>query len=71
MSLEKVYEGSEMMLLALQNRLMEQDIHSIIKDNPQSASIAGFGSSHLISELYVNADNLARAKEIIEGTDFL
>ena len=47
MGLMKVFSGSEVLAIALQERLEEAGVETVKKDNIQSARLGGFGQSDL------------------------
>ena len=66
---ERVYTGSEINVNHLKNKLDEAGINSVIRNDHESAIRAGFGSNYDRGVLlFVEKDNLLRAKHIIEKT---
>ena len=47
MGLMKVFSGSEILAIALQERLEEAGVETVKKDNIQSARLGGFGQTDL------------------------
>ncbi|OXG08275.1 putative signal transducing protein [Flavobacterium araucananum] len=66
MGLMKVYSGSEVLALALQERLEEAGVETTKKDNIQSARLGGFGSTGLAVEVFIQETDFAKANPVIE-----
>ena len=62
----KVYSGSEVLALALQERLEEAGVETTKKDNIQSARLGGFGQSDLAVEVFIQETDFAKANPVIE-----
>ena len=60
MGLMKVFSGSEILALALKEKIEEIGIDVVMKDNIQSARLAGFGSSGSAVELFVQEIEFAQ-----------
>lgn len=61
-----LFTGSSLDVLALQNALNEVHITPVIKDEGESARLAGFGmTSPQMQQVYVHQDELEKAKEIL------
>ncbi|KAF2519456.1 DUF2007 domain-containing protein [Flavobacterium salilacus subsp. salilacus] len=65
MAMVKVYGGSEIMAQSVQIKLEEAGISTIIKDNIESATLAGFGSFGQTVQIFVNEEDVAKATGII------
>ncbi|NDI98285.1 DUF2007 domain-containing protein [Flavobacterium sp. LaA7.5] len=65
MAMVKVYGGSEIMAQSVQIKLEEAGIRTIIKDNIESATLAGFGSFGQTVQIFVNEEDVAKATGII------
>ncbi|WP_417366257.1 putative signal transducing protein [Flavobacterium beibuense] len=65
MALVKVYSGSEIEVAPVKAVLEEADINPVVKNNVQSATLAGFGSFGQAMELYVEAYEADKAKTLI------
>ncbi|MDP2175562.1 MAG: DUF2007 domain-containing protein [Bacteroidota bacterium] len=63
----KIYEGSQIEALGCQNLLLENNIESVLKDNIQSGILAGFGTSGMAVELYVNEDDFEEALALLSN----
>lgn len=66
MGLMKVFSGSEVLALALKEKIEAAGVDTIIKDNIQSARLAGFGSSGSAVELFIQETDFAKANPVIE-----
>ena len=66
MGLIKVFSGSEVLAIALQERLEEAGLETVKKDNIQSARMAGYGGSDLAVEVFIQETDFAKANPIIE-----
>ena len=62
----KVYSGSEVLALALQERLEQAGVETTKKDNIQSARLGGFGQSDLAVEVFIQETDFAKANPVIE-----
>ena len=50
----KIHTDSAIVIDRIAHILKDADIHSLVKDNIESARLAGFGSSYSDVELYVD-----------------
>jgi hypothetical protein len=66
MGLMKVFSGSEILALALQQKIEEVGVNTVLKNNIQSARLAGFGNSGQAVELFIQETDFAKANPIIE-----
>lgn len=66
MGLMKVFSGSEILALALKEKIEAAGVDTVIKDNIQSARLAGFGSSGSAVELFIQETDFAKANPVIE-----
>ncbi len=66
MGLMKVFSGSEVLALALKEKIEEVGVAVIIKDNIQSARLAGFGSMGAAVELFIQETDFSKANPVIE-----
>lgn len=62
----KVYSGSEVLAIALQERLEEAGVETLKKDNIQSARLGGFGGTDLAVEVFIQETDFAKANPVIE-----
>ncbi len=64
----KIFTGNAIDVLALRNALEEKNIIAIIKDDSESARLAGFGMvAPGLQELFVHEDELDQAIRIVEA----
>ena len=54
MGLMKVFSGSEILALALKEKIEAAGVDTVMKDNIQSARLAGFGSSGSAVKYLIN-----------------
>ena len=66
MGLMKVFSGSEVLAIALQERLEKAGVETLKKDNIQSARLAGFGQTDLAVEVFIQETDFAKANPVIE-----
>ncbi|MCC9073421.1 DUF2007 domain-containing protein [Flavobacterium sp. F-65] len=66
MGLMKVFSGSGILAQALQLKLEEAQVPTEIRDNTQSARLAGFGGSDLAVEVFIQETDFAKANPVIE-----
>ncbi|MEO7978169.1 putative signal transducing protein [Flavobacterium sp. W22_SRS_FK3] len=66
MGLMKVFSGSEVLAIALQERLEKAGVETVKKDNIQSARLAGFGQTDLAVEVFIQETDFAKANPVIE-----
>jgi Putative prokaryotic signal transducing protein len=66
MGLMKVFSGSEILALALQKKIEEKGVATVLKNNIQSARLAGFGNTDLAVELFIQETDFAKANPVIE-----
>ncbi len=66
MGLMKVFSGSEILALALQVKIEEVGVDTVLKNNIQSATLAGFGNSGQAVELFIQETDFAKANPVIE-----
>ena len=62
----KVFSGSEVLAIALQERLEEAGVETSKKDNIQSARMVGYGGSDLAVEVFIQETDFAKANPVIE-----
>ena len=66
MGLMKVFSGSEVLALALKEKIESVGIDTVIKDNIQSAKLAGFGTAGSAVELFIQEVDFGKAHPVIE-----
>ena len=65
---KKIFTGSFIVVQLIVDRLDAQGITAIVKDETESARLAGFGSSVPgYQDVYVNADELENAIPVVES----
>ena len=67
MALVKIYSGSEIEATPIKLTLEEAGINPVVRDNIQSATVAGFGSFGQAMELYVEEHEVEAAAKIVSG----
>lgn len=60
-----IYSGSSVIVLALKNALQADNIIPVVKDESESARMAGFGIVHDQKQVFVHTDELKKAKKIM------
>ena len=64
----KIFTGNAINVLALRNALEEKNIVVVIKDDSESARLAGFGMvAPGLQEVFVHEDELDQAIRIVEA----
>ncbi|CAM3660596.1 DUF2007 domain-containing protein [Flavobacterium gelidilacus] len=66
MALVKIFSGSEIIAMALDAKLQEKEITTLVKNNLQSARVAGFGNTDLAVEIFINEADREKADPIID-----
>ena len=66
MGIMKVFSGSEILADALKQRIEAVGVEVVKKDNLQSARMAGFGSSDLAVELFVDERYYGKISPVLE-----
>ncbi|PWG04193.1 putative signal transducing protein [Polaribacter aquimarinus] len=62
----KIFSGSSIIVRGLQNLLDDNKIHYIIKDNFESARLAGFGEQMNAVEVHILSSDKQKAEPIVE-----
>ncbi len=66
----KIFTGESLLAKQLVNKLHEIGIEAVVKDEAESARLAGFASSMLGQvDLYVHKDEVEKAAQIIEEAE--
>ena len=63
----KLYQGSNIILDALKYELKERNISCIIKNNTESARLAGFIAGDNNNDLFVFEEDFNKAKDILDS----
>ncbi len=66
MGLMKVFSGSEILALALQQKIEAVGVETVIKNNIQSARLSGFGDLGQAVEVFIQETDFAKANPVIE-----
>jgi len=66
MGLMKVFSGSEILAQALKERIEAIGVQTVLKNNIQSARLAGFGNTDLAVEVFIQETDFAKANLVIE-----
>ena len=66
MGLMKVFSGSEILALALKEKIEAIGVETLLKNNIQSARLAGFGTTGQAVELFVPETEFAKVNPVIE-----
>ena len=66
MGLIKIFSGSEIFALALQEKIEAIGVNTIVKNNIQSARLAGFGNADLAVEVFIQEVDFGKASPVIE-----
>ncbi len=66
MALMKIFSGSEILATALQVKIEEAGIDTLLKNNIQSGRLAGFGTSGMAVELFIEEVDFGKADPIVE-----
>ncbi len=62
----KVFSGSEILALALQQRIEAIGVDTVLKNNIQSARLGGFGELGQAVELFIQETEFSKANPVIE-----
>lgn len=62
----KIFSGSEILATALQVKIEEAGIDTLLKNNIQSGRLAGFGTSGMAVELFIEEVDFGKADPIVE-----
>ncbi|MES2544156.1 MAG: DUF2007 domain-containing protein [Bacteroidota bacterium] len=66
MGLMKIFSGTEILALALQQKIEDIGVTTVLKNNIQSAKSAGFGTSGQAVELFIQEVDFGKANPVIE-----
>lgn len=67
MGLIKIFSGSEVMAMALQKQLEDNNINTMLKNNIQSARLGGFGNADLAVEIFIQEIDYGKASPVLEN----
>jgi len=62
----KIFSDTLIIVNALKNNLSDNNIHSLIKNQSESARLAGFGSPMNSVELFILKEDLQKAQPIVD-----
>ncbi|WP_394759448.1 putative signal transducing protein [Flavobacterium sp.] len=66
MGLMKIFSGSEILAQALQAKIEAVGVSTIVKNNIQSAKLAGFGTADQAVEVFIQEIDFGKANPVIE-----
>ena len=66
MGLMKVFSGSEILAMALKEKIEAIGVDTVLKNNIQSARLAGFGPMGQAVELFIQETDFSKANPVIE-----
>ena len=66
MGLMKVFAGSEILAMALKEKIEAIGVDTVLKNNIQSARLAGFGTMGQAVELFIQETDFSKANPVIE-----
>lgn len=71
MNHQKLFAGSEIMVLAVRNILDENNISYIIRDDIEAGISAGFGTADKAVNVFVEAKDLLKAQQLLKENDLV
>ena len=66
MGLMKIFSGSEILAQALQQKIEAIGVNTVLKNNIQSARLAGFVNTDLAVEVFIQEVDFGKANQVIE-----
>ena len=66
MGLMKVFSGSEILAMALKEKIEAIGVDTVLKNNIQSARLAGFGTMGQAVELFIQETDFSKSNPVIE-----
>ena len=66
MGLIKIFSGSEILAQALQQKIEAIGVNTVLKNNIQSARLAGFGNTDLAVEIFIQEVDFGKVSPVIE-----
>ena len=66
MGLMKVFSGSEILAMALKEKIEAIGVDTVLKNNIQSARLAGFGTMGQAVELFIQDTDFSKANPVNE-----
>ena len=67
MGLIKIFSGSEILPLALTQKIEAAGVDVVMKDNIQSGRLAGFGTTDQAVELFIQESSYPKVHAVIEN----
>ena len=62
-----LFTGSSVLVLALVNALDKEEIIPVVKDQSESARLAGFGiTTPLLQDVYLHEDEIEKGKKVVK-----
>ena len=68
---QKIFTGSTVDVLSLQDAFNAENIIPVIKNDAESARLAGFGAPQELQEVFVHPDELDAAIRILKELNFI
>ena len=62
----KVFSGSEILAMALKEKIEALGVDVVVKNNIQSARLGGFGNMDLAVEVFIQETEFGKANPVIE-----
>ena len=66
-----LFSGTTMAVLTINNALQAENIIPVIKDESESARMAGFGMVHDIKQVFVHQDEFKKSQKILNSLSVL
>lgn len=66
MALIKIFSGSEVMALALKNKIEAHEVKTLVKNNVQAGNSAGFGTFGQAVEVFISDRDFLKVSKVIE-----
>ena len=66
MGLMKVFSGSEILAMALKEKIEAIGVETVLKNNIQSSRLGGFGELGQAVELFIQETDFSKANPVIE-----
>lgn len=67
MGLIKIFSGSEILALNLQQKIEDAGVNTVLKNNIQSARLGGFGNLDQAVEIFIQEVDFGKANPVIEA----
>ena len=66
MGMMKVFSGSEVLAMAIKAKIEDAGVSTLVKNNIQSATLGGYGTSGQAVEVFINEKDYGKAHKAIE-----